>query len=493
MSEEAEILAIASQRVGTVLHGKYHIDGVLGVGGMATVYAATHRNRKRFAVKMLHTEFAVRSDVRARFVREGYVANSVPHPGVVAVIDDDVDELGSPFLVMELLEGVTVDVLYTTGDGAIPVREALGIAHQLLDVLEAAHQKSVVHRDIKPANLFVLRDGQLKVLDFGIARLRDADVVLKSTRAGALLGTPAFMAPELALGMPENVDARTDVWAVGATLFTMLSACLVHSGGNARQIMIRAATEPARSLESIMPDLPVAVAALVSRALAFDRGQRWPSAAAMRDAVLETYRDLFGSEPVRSDVAALVQRTSATVGTQPTQPHPFTVPHEPGRRSSGLTPKPHSADLRALQDTASTPVSTLRPVATRKTRWLPLALLSGAAVLATGALIARGQRVARTPVSAPTAAVNTAEVPRAAVAPSQPSTTTPAATLPVSPAAASGDVVPEAHPQPTKPARVAASTRKAPRLVPSATAAAASAAPVSASPRPENPLKLELQ
>jgi eukaryotic-like serine/threonine-protein kinase len=301
------------------------------------------------------------------------------------------------------------------------------------------------------------------------------------------------MAPEQALGMPENVDARTDVWAAGATLFTMLSACLVHSGDNARQIMIRAATEPARSLESIMPDVPVAVAALVSRALAFERAQRWPSAAAMRDAVLETYRELFGSEPVRSDVAALVQRTSASVGSQPTQPHPVTVSHEPGRRSSGVAPKAPSADPRALQDTASTPVSTLRPVATRKTRWLPLALLSGAAVLTIGALIAPGHRVTRTPVSAPTAALSTAELPRAAVAPSRPSTTTTAAAPPVSPAAASGEVVPEARPQPTKPASVAASTRKAPRLVPSAAVAAASGARVSAISGPENPLKLELQ
>jgi len=492
MSEEAEILAIASQRVGTVLHGKYHIDGVLGVGGMATVYAATHRNRKRFAVKVLHTEFAVRSDVRARFVREGYVANSVPHPGVVAVIDDDVDELGSPFLVMELLEGATVDTLYTTPNSAIPVREALGIAHQLLDVLEAAHQKSVVHRDIKPANLFILRDGQLKVLDFGIARLRDADAVLKSTRAGALLGTPAFMAPEQALGMPENVDARTDVWAAGATLFTMLSACLVHSGENSRQVMIRAATQPARSLDSVMPDIPVAVAALVARALAFQREQRWPSAAAMRDAVLETYRELYGSEPVRSDVAALVERTSVSVGTQPTQPHPFTPPHEPARRSSGVAPKTPAADPRALQDTASTPVSTLRPVPSRKTRWLTLAL-SGAAVLLVGALLAPGQRVARTPDSAPTTGASTAEVPRDAVAPSQPSTTAPAAAAPVSPAAASGGVVPKAQPQPTKLASVAAGSRQAPRLVASATAAPSAAPPLSASAGQENPLKLELQ
>jgi serine/threonine protein kinase len=94
---------------GTVLRGKYRIDGVIGTGGMAVVYAATHRNRKRFAVKMLHPELSTRQEVRARFIREGYVANSVEHPGVVSVLDDDVTEDGSAFLVMELLEGATVE------------------------------------------------------------------------------------------------------------------------------------------------------------------------------------------------------------------------------------------------------------------------------------------------------------------------------------------------------------------------------------------------
>src|SRR4051812_36690885 len=317
MSEEAEILAAASQRVGSVLHGKYHIDGVLGVGGMATVYAATHRNRKRFAVKMLHPEFSVKRDIRSRFIREGYAANSVEHPGVVAVIDDDVDETGAAFLVMELLTGITVNALYAPG-APVPLREALGIAHQLLDVLEAAHRKSVVHRDIKPANLLLLRDGQLKVLDFGIARLRETDASLKSTRTGATLGTPAFMAPEQARALPLEVDARTDVWAAGATLFTLLSARFVHSGDNARQMMIHAATEPAPSLGTIVPNLPPCVVELVDRALRFVRSERWASAAEMRARVLEAHRELFRADPSASDLCALIERTSLTVQTSPT-------------------------------------------------------------------------------------------------------------------------------------------------------------------------------
>jgi serine/threonine protein kinase len=127
MSDEEDVFSAASQRIGTVLRGKYHIDSVLGIGGMAVVYAATHRNRKRFAVKVLHAELSVRRDIRARFLREGYVANSVNHPGVVAVLDDDVDDDGSAFLVMELLEGATVEALCWRPIRRLAVRDTLGI------------------------------------------------------------------------------------------------------------------------------------------------------------------------------------------------------------------------------------------------------------------------------------------------------------------------------------------------------------------------------
>lgn len=492
MSEEAEILVHASRRVGTVLHGKYHIDGVLGVGGMATVYAATHRNRKRFAVKMLHTEFSVRSDVRARFVREGYVANTVPHAGVVAVLDDDVDETGSAFLVMELLEGVTVDALYTSG-GPLPVREALAIAYQLLDVLDAAHQKSVVHRDIKPANLFVLRDGQVKVLDFGIARLRDNDAGLKSTRNGSVLGTPAFMAPEQALAMPENVDARTDVWAAGATLFTMLTACFVHPGQNARQIMIRAATDPARSIQSVMPELPPSVAAIVSRALAFDRSQRWPSAAAMRDAVHETFCELFGSAPVQADVGALVERTSAVIGSQPTQLQPLTDLQRPvlGVRS---TPSPLDVTVdavarpRALETTMSTPV-VAQGQGAGKARWAPVAVLAGTAFVAIAVVLVLTRPTARTRSPIRGAVASAASVARADATPSTPSSRAEATV----PAVREAAVPPESSPRPPKPATSPGSARKPSRAAASAIAAAPNVPNPAPPDRPENPLTLKLQ
>jgi serine/threonine-protein kinase len=212
----------AEARIGSVLRGKWKLERIVGVGGMATVYAATHRNKSRVAIKVLHPELAIDAEVTARFLREGYVANAVDHPGTVKVIDDDLTEDGAPFLVMELLDGETLDARLTR-KGRLDVGEVLAIANQVLAVLEAAHERGVVHRDLKPENLFLTRQGELKILDFGIARLRELTPDGSSTRAGSLLGTPAFMAPEQARGRWDDVDARTDIWAVGATIFSLLT------------------------------------------------------------------------------------------------------------------------------------------------------------------------------------------------------------------------------------------------------------------------------
>jgi eukaryotic-like serine/threonine-protein kinase len=292
--EESEVARHAARRIGSVLRGKYRIDRVLGVGGMAVVYAATHRNKKRFAVKMLHPELSLRDDIRTRFLREGYVANSVEHAGAVAVLDDDVAEDGAAFLVMELLEGAGVEQLWEKRGHALPARAVLALSDQLLDVLAAAHARSVVHRDIKPANVFLTRDGILKVLDFGIARLRDATSD-QATQTGMTMGTPAYMAPEQAMGQSSKIDGLTDVWAVGATMFSLLSGSMVHLADNAQMLLVHAATQPARSLASAVGGVPAPVVEVVDRALAFDKGHRWQSATAMRDAVRSAYTAVFSA------------------------------------------------------------------------------------------------------------------------------------------------------------------------------------------------------
>jgi serine/threonine protein kinase len=235
--------------LGSVLRGKYRLDWVLGIGGMATVYAATHRNGNEFAIKVLHPDLSFRADIRNRFLREGQAAATVKHEGAVKVLDDDVAEDGSAFLVMELLRGETVEALWERRHQRLPRQLVAGIGMQLLDVLEAAHARGVIHRDIKPANIFLTHTGHVKVLDFGIARIRDL-AVSQATQTGAMMGTPAFMAPEQAMAKTDEIDAQTDVWSAGATLFTLASGRLVHEADNAQQIMIRAATTPAPSLAS---------------------------------------------------------------------------------------------------------------------------------------------------------------------------------------------------------------------------------------------------
>jgi serine/threonine-protein kinase len=278
----------ATSLVGTELAGKYRLDAVLGVGGMATVFRATHRNGRRVAIKLLHAHLSYLQEARERFRREGVAANAVVHPGVVAVLDDDQAEDGSPFLVMELLDGETVEALWERCGRRLPFDTVISLGVALLDVLAAAHAEGVIHRDVKPANLLLAKRGDgdthLKVLDFGIARVRET-AATQVTVAGAAIGTPAFMAPEQALGKPDLIDAQSDLWAAGATLFTLASGQFVHVGETLQEMVIEAATSPARSLGEVAPDLPRAFVEMIDRALSMEKARRWPSAEAMRDAL----------------------------------------------------------------------------------------------------------------------------------------------------------------------------------------------------------------
>jgi eukaryotic-like serine/threonine-protein kinase len=350
---ESDDFVRAKLRVGQVLRDKYRIDRVIGVGGMAAVYAATHRNQKQFAVKVLHTELSYREDIRTRFLREGYAANSVKHPGAVAVLDDDVAEDGAAFLVMELLEGASVEELADRAGGRLAESYAIGIAHQLLDTIASAHAQGIVHRDLKPANLFVTREGQLKVLDFGIARVRDvASGGANVTGTGMLLGTPAFMAPEQALGKSAAIDAQTDLWAVGATLFTVLSGQLVHEGETPSHLMILAATTPARSLAVVAPKASPAIVAVIDRALAFQKADRWPDALAMRDAVRDASLAIFGRLPVRETLSPIFGVSSmALAETRPAES--FVAAPPIGTRSAPAVTGPVPRTFSAASNTAT--------------------------------------------------------------------------------------------------------------------------------------------
>lgn len=285
----------AEERVGKTLHEKWRLDVLLGVGGTAAVYAATHRNGSRAAVKILHPEVSTNAFVRDRFLWEGYVANSVGHEAAVRVIDDDVADDGSLFLVTELLDGETLEERRVRFGGRLPQSEVLLVANELLEMLSAAHAKGIVHRDLKPENVFLTRTGKVKVLDFGIARLGDASSGDSSVKSGTTIGTPAYMAPEHAQGLFDELDERSDLWSCGAMMFRLLSGRGVHEEGTVQEEIASAIAKPAPPLATVYPEVHAAVAEVVDRALGFTKDMRWSDARRMQTAVRAAYAEAYGS------------------------------------------------------------------------------------------------------------------------------------------------------------------------------------------------------
>jgi serine/threonine-protein kinase len=289
--EQAE--AGPTNRLGQTL-GEWQLKRLIGEGGAGSVYEAVNGAGVPAAIKLLHAELAEDAGVRARFQREALVATSIDHAGVVGVMEHGETPDGVPYVVMELLEGETVEARRSRKGGALSVHEVLWIADQTLSVLSAAHKKGVVHRDVKPENIFLTHDRKLKLLDFGIARLVD----LPMTRAGAVLGTLSYMAPEQATGKPKDVDVQTDLWAVGATMFTLLSGRLVREDGDVPTLLRQVGAEVV-SLATVAPALPRELTDLVDFALQLDKTVRWPSAKAMRRAVRLVHATLMGRSRTR--------------------------------------------------------------------------------------------------------------------------------------------------------------------------------------------------
>jgi serine/threonine-protein kinase len=333
ITEGPELVRLAAQRIGRCVRDRWHLDEVLGVGGTAAVYAATHRNGKRVALKMLHPHLSMSPETRQRFLDEGYVANRVKHPGAVSVIDDDTTEQGEVFLVMDLLDGESL--ARHAEKGPLAPERVLVIIDELLDVLAAAHDEGIVHRDVKPDNIF-LSDGQIRLLDFGIARVT-AGWRTHTTQSGTTLGTPAFMPPEQARGRCDQLDGRTDLWAVGATMFILLSGRHVHEKETVNEELLSAMTVPAPTLARFAPHLPKPLIELVDKALAFEREDRWASAREMQSAVRKVAALLAtGADSARKKDNAIVAPATPTLVTPSLAPAAASTRPPPvsrGRRS----------------------------------------------------------------------------------------------------------------------------------------------------------------
>jgi len=384
----------AADRVGRTIRGKWQLDALIGVGGMAAVYAATHRNGGRAAVKVLHPELAAMREIRSRFVREGYLANRVGHPAVVRAIDDDSDEDGMPFLVMELVEGET---LAQRGESeSLCAEELLAVAEQVLPALVAGHCRGVIHQDLKPENLLVDGDGRVRLLDYGIARTVDeGDSDVLKIRA---TGTPSFMSPEQVHGGDE-IGPLSDIYSFGATLFALAAGRPPHVANTAMHLLVKITSERPPRVCSLAPDLPEELGAFIDRCLAREPVQRWPSAEAML-AEVRRLRDLL---ELASSPLVLACRHGAT---QPDAPFSDTT----GSVRAMVVSTPRVVDRSGARELPTSP-----PPKSRRP-WVAIAIVAAATV---GLVVGRSRQQ---PAPRAAAAVHVAEPARelAPVAPPKP-------------------------------------------------------------------------
>jgi eukaryotic-like serine/threonine-protein kinase len=298
----------ATDWTGQTLFGKWTVERLIGVGGTATVLQARHRNGRRAALKVLHPHLASHGRTRERFLREGRLANLVNHPGVVAVLDDFMTDDGTAVLVLELVQGQTLAALAKASGGMLDPREVVAAACAMLDILAVAHDANVIHRDIKPENILRCADGSHKLADFGLAALHHELGMLTGTNMA--LGTPAYMSPEQARGDALHVDARTDIWGLGATMFTLLTGRYLHATSAPKNLVVAAATEPAPAILSLEPDMHAPLAGIIDRAVRMDKEDRWPNARAMLAELMSIDLPISEIRPVQP--ASLEGQTMST-------------------------------------------------------------------------------------------------------------------------------------------------------------------------------------
>ena len=379
-SSDDAIVRRAMRRLGTSLCGRYTLLHLVGMGGMGAVYAGLHRNGHAVAIKIVHEGLAADPEVERLFRREAQLANKIGHPGVVPVIDDDVSEKdGSVFLVMPLLEGETLRARAERLGGKLPASEVVVVAHAVLGALAAAHAKKIVHRDIKPENIFVTCGGDVLVLDFGIGRFFDTDAA-SATRSGRSVGTPAFMAPGVqALGRLRRggPNGRTDLWALGATMFSLLSGRFVHDAEGAGELSVLAATKPPRALADVAPDIEPGIRAVVDRALSFGKEQRWPDAEAMDQALLSVVGEFSSLPPISAPPTARFEDVGAAL-THPPQLAPDALNESPDESRAPTE--------RQSITTRTTPGAVVAPAGVRAQPFAHRAIVLGAIAVTTVSL-----------------------------------------------------------------------------------------------------------
>jgi tRNA A-37 threonylcarbamoyl transferase component Bud32 len=271
--------------VGSIVDRRYRLKREIARGGAGAVFEAEHLYTSRsVAIKLLIAEQADTSESRTRLLLEARALTVARHPGIVLGLDAGETQDGTPYLVMELLEGRTLEGILAVRR-RVAVADAIYLGMQLCEALSAAHEHDIFHRDIKPSNVFISRNDAgrevAKIFDFGIARLKQSDQ--KITQRGAVLGTPEYMAPEQLLAS-DQVDARCDIYAVGITLYEALAG-VVPFEGNFGEVLLKVSTEPLPSLTKRHPEIPRDLELAIAKALARDPEDRYPSTRAFAEAL----------------------------------------------------------------------------------------------------------------------------------------------------------------------------------------------------------------
>lgn len=277
--------------LGTTLHDTYVVSRIIGEGGMGRVYQAQHTRiaSKRYAIKVLHSEFARNPEIRHRFQHEAEAAAKIEHPGVVGTYDIGETPDGGPYMVCEFLAGEDLND-YLTERGALPPHTVVHIGRQICSALSAAHARGVIHRDLKPHNVFVLGEQtptsshsetgdwpdlpSVKVLDFGLSRFIERDNDL--TKTGIILGTPGYMAPEQAGGLP--TDLRTDIYGIGALLYAAATGRAPFKEDTPQKTVLSVLSQVPARPRDLVPSIPLDLEIVIQRAMAREPNERYQSA-----------------------------------------------------------------------------------------------------------------------------------------------------------------------------------------------------------------------
>jgi len=327
-------------RPGDVVDGKFRIERLIGTGGMGAVVAAMHLElHQRVALKFVDARLGGNEHAIRRFLREARAAARLKGEHVGRVFDVGRLPNGAPFLVMEYLEGQDLESVLDR-DGPLPVADAIEYALQVCQALGEAHLAGVIHRDIKPGNLFLTHhaDGRalIKVLDFGISKVREDESVLQTARS-VLLGSPAYMSPEQ-IRTVRDIDARSDLWSVGVVLYQLLTGELPFWGRNPSELILRIMEDEPRSVHQLRPSVPVGVDAAVRKCLAKSPDDRFATAAELSAALIP-----FAPARARAAAALISRVRRASEGeaiwestpveeTRPELPTPLPLPAPRPRR-----------------------------------------------------------------------------------------------------------------------------------------------------------------